>query len=134
MKSLFEHSINTHKRAEFVNITREVIESIAASGVREGICVVWVPHTTAGVTVNENADPDVTADMTRHLSKMIPQNAGFDHAEGNSDSHIKTTLTGASLTLIVHEGRPLLGTWQGIYFAEYDGPRHRKFFVKCVEG
>lgn len=116
-----------------VNITREVEEAVAASGVKEGIAVVWIMHTTAAVTVNENADPDVTRDMGAFLGSLIPKNGDFRHCEGNSDSHIKTSLVGPSITLIIHEGRLLLGTWQGVYFCEYDGPRDRSFWVKCAE-
>ena len=95
--------------------------------------MIFVPHTTAGVTINENADPDVVLDIIGHLAKLVPP-GGYRHSEGNSDSHIKSSLTGPSLCVIVSEGRAVLGTWQGIYFAEYDGPRHRKFIVKCIEG
>ncbi|OHD54769.1 MAG: hypothetical protein A2Y33_02025 [Spirochaetes bacterium GWF1_51_8] len=130
----FELSISTSKRNEFLDITHEVSRAVAESGVAEGLCVVHIPHTTAGVTINENADPDVVRDMEIHLSSMVPPRGDFRHSEGNSDSHIKSTLAGPSLTVIIHGGRLVLGTWQGIYFCEFDGPRRRRFMIKCMEG
>ncbi len=127
--------ISTRRRNEIVDLTPRVQEIVAASGVKEGICVVYVPHTTAGVTINENADPDVKHDMLEKLSEMVPeQEAYYQHGEGNSDSHVKTALVGPSVTLIVERGRLLLGTWQGIYFCEFDGPRTRQFHVKVIGG
>ncbi len=134
MKNIFELSISTKNRIELVNISHMVQQCISESKIQEGICVLFVPHTTAGVTINENADPDVVYDINHYLSKLIPQQSGFAHAEGNSDAHIKSSLFGPSLTLVISGGRALLGTWQGIYFAEFDGPRHRKYTVKCIEG
>ncbi|MGA2140953.1 MAG: secondary thiamine-phosphate synthase enzyme YjbQ [Brevinematales bacterium] len=135
MKNLFELSISTGRRNELINITSSVQKCITESGIREGLCVIFVPHTTAGVTINENADPDVVIDIIGHLAKLVPPPPGvYRHSEGNSDSHIKSSLTGPSLCVIVSGGKAVLGTWQGIYFAEYDGPRHRKFIVKCIEG
>lgn len=134
MANFFEYSIRTNKRNQFIDISSEVKSAIKKSGIIEGICIVHIPHTTAAVTINENADPAVTYDMDNHLSKMIPHHSGFTHLEGNSDSHIKTTLTGSSLTLIIHKNAPVLGTWQGIYFCEYDGPRSRQYYVKCMDG
>lgn len=134
MSNFSEHSLRTARRVQFLDITSEVRKSVRESGVAEGICVVHVPHTTAAVTINENADPDVTRDMEKQLAEIVPPHHGYAHSEGNSDSHIKTTLTGPSLTLIVHGGDLVLGTWQGIYFCEYDGPRSRHFFVKCIAG
>ncbi len=134
MKTLFENSIRTSRRNDFYNITQNVAGAISESGINDGICIVFVPHTTAGVTINENADPDVKNDITNHLGKMISADPHFAHSEGNSDSHIKSSLIGASLSIIVSGGKPLLGTWQGIYFAEFDGPRSRKYFVKCIAG
>lgn len=133
MNKIFEYTVRTSRRNEFVNITRNVADAVNGSGVKEGMCVVFVPHTTAGVTINENADPDVTRDIDRHLCQMVPCDPAFAHSEGNSDSHIKSSLFSPSLTVIIHDGKPLLGTWQGIYFAEFDGPRGRRYFVKCAE-
>jgi secondary thiamine-phosphate synthase enzyme len=133
-KRHFEHTVKTSRRSEFLDITGTVEHDIAESGVNEGICIVFVPHTTAGVTINENADPDVRTDMASFLERLVPKDPAFLHSEGNSDSHIKTTLTGPSLTLIVSGGKPVLGTWQAIYFAEFDGPRSRQYLVKVVEG
>ena len=133
MHKVFEYNLQTTWRNEFVNITSVVARSVQESGVKEGICVVFVPHTTAGVTINENADPDVVSDIEKHMSGIVPPDPSFTHSEGNSDSHIKSSLFSASLTVIVRGGKLLLGTWQGIYFAEFDGPRGRRYFVKCVE-
>jgi len=133
MKNIFELSISTGRRNELINITSSVQKCISESGIEDGLCLVFIPHTTAGVTINENADPDVAYDIVNHLTRIVPP-GGYAHSEGNSDSHIKSSLTGPSLTLIISGGRAVLGTWQGIYFAEFDGPRHRKYFVKCLEG
>lgn len=127
-------TIETHNRSEMRIIDAEIQQAIAESGVREGTALIWVPHTTAGVTINENADPDVVRDMLLELEKIVPAHDGYRHAEGNSDAHIKSTLFSPSLTLIVSEGRPLLGTWQSAYFCEFDGPRRRRFHVKVTEG
>jgi secondary thiamine-phosphate synthase enzyme len=125
--------VNTKSRSEIVDITPRVAEIVRSSGVRDGICIVYVPHTTAGVTINENADPDVKHDMLRKLTEMIPKDEQYyQHGEGNSDSHVKTTLVGPSVTLIMEGGRLLLGTWQGIYFCEFDGPRTRNYHVKIM--
>ena len=129
MKTL---TIRTNRRRELQDISSEVRSAIAESEVSDGLCVLWVPHTTAGVTINENADPDVKVDMLAGLERFVPANAGYLHGEGNSDSHIQSTLVGPSLTLIVENGRPVLGTWQGILFCEFDGPRTRKMYVKVV--
>ncbi len=127
--------IRTRKRCEFVDITKEVIETVEESGVKDGIVTIYSPHTTAGVTINEKADPSVVEDMATKLSKLIdPMDPDYRHTEGNSDSHIKTSIVGASETILVEKGRPLLGTWQGIFFAEFDGPRSRKVFVKVIPG
>jgi secondary thiamine-phosphate synthase enzyme len=128
-----EFSIKTTTRNQFVEITDHVSEVLAKSGVETGICVVYCPHTTAAITVNENADPDVVHDMLLYLNRTIPQRqTGFRHGEGNSDSHIKASLVGPSVTLIVEEGDVVLGRWQGIYFCEFDGPRTRKVMVQIV--
>ncbi|PKK91127.1 MAG: hypothetical protein CVV64_04990 [Candidatus Wallbacteria bacterium HGW-Wallbacteria-1] len=129
-----EYSLSTGRNNEMVDITSRIRTGIAESGVQDGIAVIFVPHTTAAVTINENADPDVKSDMLMGMETVAPDSSRFRHAEGNSAAHIKTTLTGPSLTVIISGGRPLLGTWQGIYFCEYDGPRSRKFMLKVMQG
>lgn len=126
--------IRTTKRNEMLDITERIQEIVTEAGIPEGICVLQTPHTTAGITINENADPDVKVDMLNGLGKIIPREFGFIHMEGNSDSHIKSSLVGASEHIIIHEGRLLLGTWQGIYFYEFDGPRSRKVHIKLIQG
>jgi len=118
-------------REGFVNITGEVMDAIREIGIREGICQVFVPHTTAGVTINENADPDVVTDMLRGLNAMVP-NIAYRHSEGNSPAHIKASLLGVSVTIPIDNGVLLLGTWQGIYLCEFDGPRRRTVCVNWV--
>ncbi len=122
-------TVKTDARETFVDVTRLVAGAVGEAGVAEGICTVYVPHTTAGVTINENADPDVVRDMLRFLSSTVPRGWGFDHAEGNSDAHIKASLMGFSQQIPISGGRLALGTWQGIYFTEFDGPRTRKLHV-----
>ena len=127
-------NVVTSRRNEIIDITSKVREILKKSKVKSGICVVYTPHTTAAITINEHADPAVATDIENFLNKLVPPNAGYKHLEGNSDSHIKTTLVSPSMTLIVENGEPLLGTWQGIFFCEFDGPRTRKVFVKVIEG
>lgn len=115
-----------------MDITDQVQSCIAESGFRDGLVCVFVPHTTAGVTINENADPDVVHDVLDTLAKVIPERAGYRHGEGNSDSHVKSSLIAPSLIVIVENGRLQLGTWQAIYFCEFDGPRNRQCWVKLV--
>jgi secondary thiamine-phosphate synthase enzyme len=122
-------SVNTHQRTEFVDITAEVAKAVIAMGLKDGVITVFVPHTTAGITINENADPDVVADMAVALDRMAPWSAGYRHTEGNSAAHVKASLMGSSVRVIVSGGRLQLGTWQAIYFCEFDGPRSRKVFV-----
>jgi len=124
-----EYIVRTHSRIEFVNIDNEVHDAIKSSGVQNGICVVYVPHTTAAVTINENADPAVGRDIIMKLGKLIPHQEGYAHMEGNSDAHIKSSLIGCSETVIVSEGRPVMGTWQSVFFCEFDGPRTRKVWI-----
>lgn len=131
---LKEIAVRTSRRMEFIDITAAVDEALAEYGADSGICTVFVPHTTAAVTINENADPDVVSDMLDHMEKLVPEEAGFSHSEGNSDAHIKSSLFSPSLTAIVENGRLKLGTWQGVYFAEFDGPRSRKVWVKYIKG
>jgi secondary thiamine-phosphate synthase enzyme len=121
-----EISISTAKRTQFVSITAKVAEVIAANGWQNGVVTIFVPHTTAGITINENADPDVARDMERFSDELIPQSKQFHHSEGNSDSHIKASFYGSSVQVIVRNGKLWLGTWQGVYFCEFDGPRLRK--------
>ena len=123
-------TVQTGKRIDMVNITSEVRKAVKESGVIDGICHVFIPHTTAAVTINENADPDVVGDIEAHVSKLIPRDTGFRHAEGNSDGHIKASLFGASETVFVEGGVLVLGTWQGIYLCEFDGPRNRNVLIK----
>ena len=124
--------VKSKDKVQFINMDRDVMQAIKSEGLQDGICVVFVPHTTAGVTINENADPDVVRDMTMELNKIVPFNDGYHHREGNSAAHIKSSLVSPSLTLIIENGRPVLGTWQSVYFCEFDGPRTRKVFVKII--
>ena len=124
-----DFEVRTRRRAELVDITERVAEAVARSGIAEGTCHVFVPHTTAGVTINEGADPDVAADIESHMTELVPKEAAFEHAEGNSDSHIKTVLVGPSCTAPVREGKLALGTWQAIFLCEWDGPRTRRVEV-----
>ena len=126
--------VRTSSRNQFLNIDRQVQNIIDKSNVDSGLCTIFVLHTTAGVTINENADPDVVRDMDMHIKKVVPKDANFQHMEGNSDSHIKSSLIGPSLTVIVENGQIQLGTWQSIYFCEFDGPRQRSVMVKLVQG
>lgn len=125
-----DFKVKTPKREVLVNITSEVSKIVSESSVKEGVCRIFVPHTTAGITINENADPAVMEDIINFLGSLIPQGARFAHMEGNSDAHIKSSLTGPSIDIIIHNGRLVLGTWQGLMFAEYDGPRNRKVFIQ----
>src|SRR5512135_1137668 len=124
--------IRTRKRVEMVDITHEVQAAVVESGVKDGVCHVFVPHTTAGVTINEGADPSVCRDIERHLSKLVPKDDGFEHSEGNSDSHIKSSIVGVSQTIFIEGGRLTLGIWQAIYLCEFDGPRTRKVLIKIM--
>jgi len=124
--------INTKSRAELVDITAEVQRVVGESGLQSGICYVFVPHTTAGVIVNENWDPTVRADILMELDKIVPWNDNYRHAEGNAAAHIKASLAGSSQAIPVEDGRLVLGTWQGIFLAEFDGPRRRRVLVKLV--
>ena len=128
-----EFNITTTKREEFINITRYVKQAVNESKINDGIVVVFIPHTTAGVTINENADPDVLFDMINGLKRIAPFGENYRHIEGNSDAHIKASLIGSSVTVIVEDGNLKLGTWQGIYFCEFDGPRNRKFYIRIIE-
>ena len=127
-------SVKTDKHTQMKDITAQVQDAVHQSGVKDGLCVVFTPHTTAAVTINENADPDVVRDLNMELGKIIPWEDGYHHIEGNSAAHLKSSLVGASEHIIIEDGSLLLGTWQGIYFCEYDGPRSRKVIVKIMEG
>jgi len=124
-----QFSVSTRSRVEFLNIDRQVQKIVTESGVSEGVCIVFVPHTTAAVTINENADPDVVRDIIKELDKAIPLHDNYSHVEGNSAAHIKATLVGASETVLINNGRLALGTWQSLFFCEFDGPRTRRVFV-----
>jgi len=125
--------LKTREQTQFLDITSEVRKLVAESGVTEGTCFVYVPHTTAGITINENADPTVVADMLMEINKLIPFDDNYRHSEGNSAAHIKASLFGANVLVFITGGKLQLGTWQGIYFCEFDGPRQRKVLVKIVQ-
>lgn len=127
-----ELTVRTHSREEFIDVTGKVQAAVSDSGVTDGAVTCFVPHTTAAVTINENADPDVTHDIIGKLSRVFPQSDNYRHAEGNSDAHIKSSLVGASELVLVEGGRLVLGTWQGIYFCEFDGPRTRRLIVSVT--
>ncbi len=124
--------IKTRSQIEFQEITTKVREVVRDSGIKSGICVVYVPHTTAGVMINEHADPDVVDDIIAQLEEMVPQRGSYKHGEGNAAAHIKTALIGSSVTMIIQYGELVLGTWQGIFFGEFDGPRNRQVLVKII--
>ena len=124
--------VKTSRRTEWVNITPEVERCVAASGVSAGVCYLYVPHTTAGITINEGNDPDVARDMEAAFDRMVPRDAGYKHYEGNSDTHIKATLVGSSQCVWIENGRLRLGRWQSIFFCEFDGPRNREVHLKIA--
>jgi len=124
--------IRTGSRVEVVDITGQVQDVVSKSGAKSGIAVVCTAHTTAGVTINENADPDVMADVLDTLGRLVPKSGGYAHVEGNSDAHVKTALAGQSVTVPLEDGRLQLGTWQGVYFCEFDGPRQRRVMVQIL--
>ncbi len=132
---LYEHHIPTKGAQQMTKVTSIIRDDLTKSGVENGIAVVFSPHTTAGLTINENADPDVVHDILMEMEETFPTNhSRYRHAEGNSHAHIKTSCFGASQTLIISDGELLLGIWQDVYFCEFDGPRNRRFFVKIMEG
>ena len=122
-------SVKTHSRIDMVDITPLVQRELSNGVVADGVCVVYVPHTTAGITINEGADPAVCQDIVKKLSELVPPNAGYRHMEGNADSHIKASIMGSSVTVLVESGRLVLGTWQKIFFCEFDGPRSRRVYI-----
>jgi len=126
-------TVKTHDRTELIDVTSEIDQLVKKSGIDQGLCMVYVPHTTAGVTINESADPSVKTDMLMVLNQMVPWEANYRHLEGNSPAHVKSTLVGASELIAIEKGRLVLGTWQGIFFCEFDGPRNRKLHVRIVD-
>ncbi|MGA3068100.1 MAG: secondary thiamine-phosphate synthase enzyme YjbQ [Tepidisphaeraceae bacterium] len=128
------HAVQTHTRSEMLDVTRLVTDRIREAKIRDGLAIIYVPHTTAAVTINENADPDVQHDLLQKLDALIPRNEKYyQHAEGNSDSHLKTSLTGSSVQVLIESGRLILGQWQGIYLCEFDGPRPRNLIIKLLD-
>ena len=129
---LMKLNVRTSKHTQMLNITDMIQEAVDGSGIRSGICTVFIPHTTAAVTINENADPDVVRDFTMEINKIVPWEDGYYHMEGNSAAHLKASMIGFSEQIIVENGRLVLGTWQGVWFCEYDGPRRRNIYVKLM--
>ncbi len=134
MSHLYQYQVRTSSKQEFVNIDEHIQDALSKSQVQNGLLVVYCPHTTAGITINENADPDVKTDLELGLNKTFPNDTEYVHMEGNSDGHMKSSVIGASETLIIEAGQPIFGTWQSVYFAEFDGPRARNVFIKIIEG
>jgi secondary thiamine-phosphate synthase enzyme len=128
-----QFSVKTGSNVQFLNITNNVRNIVTDSGINNGLCIVYIPHTTAAVTINESADPAVMSDITKEINKIVPFSDGYRHMEGNSAAHIKSSLFGVSSQIPVVDGRLLLGTWQGIFFCEFDGPRNRKVYVKLID-
>lgn len=124
-------SVKTGSRVDMVDITRDVQDEVSKAGVKDGVCLVYVPHTTAAITINEGADPAVCQDIMKRLGELAPRDAGYRHREGNSDGHIKASIIGISVSVIVENGQLVLGTWQKIFFCEFDGPRSRRVYVRC---
>jgi secondary thiamine-phosphate synthase enzyme len=131
---MLRFSVKTHRHTEFIRMDTHIQALVEQSGVRDGVVHVFVPHTTAAVTINENADPDVVADMEAALERAVPWNKEYAHAEGNAAAHVKASMMGFSETIIISDGRLQLGTWQSVYFCEFDGPRERKVWVKIIAG
>jgi secondary thiamine-phosphate synthase enzyme len=125
-------NVKTSSRVELIDITDKVQAIVSKSKVKDGVCFVFCPHTTAGLSINENADPSVRRDIINTLNRLVPQGAGYSHSEGNADSHIKSSLFGSSLTIFIEDGQLAFGTWQGIYFCEGDGPRSRQVWIKVI--
>jgi len=132
MSKTYEYPVSTSFRTELVRIDHLIEKAIDESGIKDGICCVFVPHTTAGITINEGADPSVVSDILKELNKVIPLSDNYAHSEGNSAAHIKSSLVGCSLSIIIEDGRPRLGTWQSVFFCEFDGPRRRKVWIKII--
>ena len=132
LKVIQTFQVRTSTRTEFIDVSRRVQEAVKKAGVEDGICIIFVPHTTAAVTINENADPSVVQDMIMELNKIVPFQDQYRHVEGNSPAHIKASLVGCSQIVFVQSGKLVLGTWQGIFFCEFDGPRNREVHVKVI--
>ena len=126
-------NVKSMARNEFIDITGKVQETVAEEGVKDGVCYIYVPHTTAGITINEGADPSVQRDIQHTLGRLIPFESDYQHREGNSDAHIKSTIAGVSKSVFIEDGMLVLGTWQAIYFCEFDGPRHRRVAIKIIK-
>ena len=131
---VYQFPVRTSSHTQMVDITGQVQKIVTESGVKDGICVIFIPHTTAAVTINENADPDVQTDFMKEINKIVPWEDAYRHMEGKSAAHLKSSMMGFSETVIIDQGHLLLGTWQGIYFLEYDGARNRRVYVKIMEG
>ena len=129
---MIEIGIKTTRRVEFVDVTEQIRKVLERKGVNRGLCMVFVPHTTAGITINENADPNVVRDIQYALNKIVPENWDFHHLEGNADAHIKASMVGSSVTIAVENGSLRLGQWQGVYFCEFDGPRSRALWIQII--
>ena len=129
---MLQMTIKTHAQTEMIDITGEIQELLRSQGIKDGLCILYVPHTTAGITINESADPSVQRDILMVLNSMVPWKADYRHMEGNSPAHVKSSLMGPSQTVVVENGRMVLGTWQGIFFCEFDGPRKRKLQLKLI--
>ncbi|MBZ4668735.1 MAG: hypothetical protein PWP07_1432 [Epulopiscium sp.] len=132
--SLFQFQVVTRENEEFIDITYLIRQAVEKSRIQNGIAVVYCPHTTSGITINENADPDVVRDIIATLDKVFPVHGDYRHIEGNSHAHLKSSYMGAEKTIIIHEGKLVLGTWQSVYFCEFDGPRNRKVYIKLISG
>jgi secondary thiamine-phosphate synthase enzyme len=133
MAQLTEISIESRQRTELIKLDQDVAKAVAQSGVKEGVCHICVPHTTAGVIINEGADPDVARDILGRLAHLVPHEGGYAHASGNADAHIKAAVVGSSATVLIKGGAPLLGRWQSIFFCEFDGPRRRRVWLRVAE-
>ncbi len=129
---MYDLTIKTTKRTEFIDITQQVVDSVKKSGVGEGLCYIFIPHTTAGVTVNENADPSVREDIIETLERLVPWHGSYCHAEGNAAAHVKASMVGCTQSVLVKNGSLQLGTWQGVFFCEFDGPRTRQVWVEVL--
>lgn len=127
-----EIQIRSARRVEFIDITKKLRDFVKETGINNGVCYIFVPHTTAAVTINENADPDVVSDIIFETSRLIPVNSNYNHTEGNSDAHIKSSIFNVSLSVFIENNNLKLGTWQGVYFCEFDGPRQRKIWLKIL--
>jgi len=130
---IYEYAVQTNSHTQLINIDQLVQKAINESSIQDGLCVVFIPHTTAGVTINENADPSVISDLLKEMNKVIPFSDDYKHSEGNSAAHIKSSLVGCSCSLIIESGSAKLGTWQSVFFCEFDGPRRRKVWLKIIE-